>query len=229
MKHIRLHGWRLALVLASLLGISERAQAAVSTFNTSDEGWKVVSFNNLANNNYTIIGTYNPTYSVTGGNPGGFIFSTDPDGGDFTFSAPAVFLGDQSSAFGKSLKYDIAHSGAVDYQTSDVILTGGGLRLLWQNTPPLTLTAPWTTVTVPFSPSAQWHVGTSTGAAATASDFQTTLASLTGLYIRGEYSFGSETASLDNVVTPEPGSIFLGGAAMWLAGLCRRPRKAIRA
>jgi hypothetical protein len=51
--------------------------------------------------------------------------------------------------------------------------------------------------------------------AATTADFQAVLADVTGLYIRGEYAYGPDDTSLDNVVlagvgaVPEPSPLVL--------------------
>src|SRR5262249_16671505 len=70
----------------------------ISGFNTGDEGWQVVSFENLTTDNFSIMATSTPTFNPTGGNPGGYISTTDQDDGDLTFSAPAKFLGNVSGA-----------------------------------------------------------------------------------------------------------------------------------
>ena len=91
----------------------------VSNFNTGAEGWQVVSFENLTTDNFSILATHAPTFNVAGGNPGGYISTTDQDSGDFVFSAPAKFLGNVAGATG--LSYDLIYPvGAINYQpTSD--------------------------------------------------------------------------------------------------------------
>jgi hypothetical protein len=198
-----------------LVAMSGPATAdVVSNFNSSDEGWTIVSFGDLSTNDYSIVGTYTPNYIASGGNPGGYIQTTDPDGGDFTFSAPTSFLGNQSAATG--LSYDLLYLDTVNYQTTDVMLVGNGERLLYHTIPPFVPGTSWLTNSLSFSPSASWTVGTTTGAAATTGDFQNVLSDLTGIYIRGEYAFGPDNTGLDNVVliggssaVPEPGSLTL--------------------
>ncbi len=169
-----------------------------STFNSNDEGWQIVSFADLSTNDYSIIGVYTPTYNSSGGDPGGYISTTDPDNGDFTFSAPSFLLGNQSDATG--LTYDLTHpQGAINYQTTDVMLVGDGMRLLWESNPPIVPGTGWTAVSVNFAPSASWHLNTTDGALATPANFQDVLGDLTGLYIRGEYTVGPELAGLDNI------------------------------
>lgn len=176
--------------------------AAGSPFAADADGWSLVSFTNLSTHTYTVAGTYPATFNATGGYPGGYITSNDPDGGDFTFSAPAAYLGNRTRSIGATLTYDLIHPvGGLDYQAADVILVGNGVRLVWQGHPALApAAASWTRVSVPLTPSAQWHVSTTDGALATTTDFQTVFGNLTGLYLRGEYSNGAETTGLDNVV-----------------------------
>jgi hypothetical protein len=171
----------------------------VSDFSTGDEGWHVVSFENLTTDNFSIIATYNPTFNLAGGNPGGYISTTDQDDGDFTFSAPVKFLGNVSGATG--LSYDLNYPfGAVNYQPTDVILMGNGETLLWKSNPDIVPGPSWTSVNLDFFPSIEWHVGTSNGALATGPDFSNVLGNLSGLFIRGEYTTGLvEAPGLDNV------------------------------
>jgi len=188
----------------------------VSNFSSGIQGWKVVSFTNLTTSDLSIKATYTPTFNAAGGNPGGFISTTDQDDGDLTFSAPAKFLGNVSAATG--LSYDLIYpAGSINYQPTDLILIGNGETLLWKASPDIVPGPSWTSVSVGFVPSSGWHVGTSGGALATASDFANVLGDLTGLFIRGEFTTGLvESPGLDNVrlvgvaaPVPEPGSLVL--------------------
>jgi hypothetical protein len=194
----------------------------ISDFSTGNEGWQVVSFANLTTDNFSIIATYVPTFHVAGGNPGGYISTTDQDDGDLTFAAPAKFLGNVSGATG--IGYDLIYPvGVINYQPTDVILMGNGETLLWKRNPDIVPGPAWMSVNLDFVPSPEWHVGTSNGALAKAVDFATVLGNLSGLFIRGEYTTGLiETPGLDNVrlagvsaVVPEPSTL----AMMALAGV----------
>ena len=176
-------------ICAFTLQLASARGDIVSDFSTGDEGWKVVSFENLTTDNFAIAATYNPTYNRAGGNPGGYISTIDRDNGDLTFSAPGKFLGDESGATG--LRYDLIYPvGTINYQPTDVILMGNGETLLWKSNPDIEPGPTWMTVNLDFVPSTGWHVGTSNGALATAADFGTVLGNLTGLFIRGEYTPG---------------------------------------
>ena len=218
------------VIAAGIIFFSAAGKADVlSTFEAGDEGWSVVSFNDLSSSNYTVVGTYPVTYSATGGNPGGYISSQDPDGGDFTFSAPAAFLGNKLVAIGTTFSYDLNYLDIVNYQTTDVMFVGAnGERLLWESSPALVPTPTFTTVAFAIAPSSQWLVNTTSGAQATAADFQAVFSNLAGLYIRGEYAAGSDNTGIDNVrLVPEPGTwAFVGTslAGLGLVAVRRRSR-----
>jgi hypothetical protein len=205
----------------------------VSDFSTGDEGWKVVSFENLTTDNFSIMATYTPASHLTGGNPGGYISTTDQDNGDLTFSAPGKFLGNVSGATG--LSYDLIYPvGAINYQPTDVILMGNGETLLWKSSPDIVPGPTWMSVNLDFVPSTEWHVGTSNGALATAADFGNVLGNLSGLFIRGEYTTGLiETPGLDNVrltgvsaAVPEPTTLMLSAIAIVAVLVFQRRRHA---
>jgi hypothetical protein len=221
----------LAIGVLTLNLTSTRADI-VSRFSTGDEGWQIVSFENLTTDNFSVLATYTPTFNPTGGNPGGFISTTDQDNGDFTFSAPAKFLGNVSGATG--LSYDLIYPvGAINYQPTDVILMGNGETLLWKSNPDIVPTPSWMTVNVDFVPSTEWRVGTSNGALATLGDFGNVLSNLSGLFIRGEYTTGLiETPGLDNAAligvsaaVPEPSTLVMMAIAAVTIVSLRRSRE----
>ncbi|WP_445371779.1 laminin B domain-containing protein [Methylomonas sp. HW2-6] len=199
--------------------ILQPAQASVtSSFDVDSESWQIVSFADFSQNDYRIVGQYQPSFMTGGGNPGNYLAANDPDAGDFTFSAPGAFLGAQSAATG--LSYDLTYrNGDVNWQTTDVMLVGNGLRLLWKRNPDIVPNSGWTHIGLSFTPSSEWRLGTSTGGFASENDFRNVLSNLSGLYIHGEFTNGIvETAGLDNVVlqtVPLPGAFWLFG---W--GLC---------
>ena len=228
------HGRNALLALVGALAVLSGPARAdfVSTFDSNSEGWSVVSFVNLTTNDFTVLSTTNPIFNPSGGNPGGFISTTDPDNGDFTFSAPASFLGKDSTATG--ISYDLSYPrGAIDYQTTDLMLVGNGLRLLFKSNPDIVPGPSFMPITIGFRASSSWHVGTNNGPLATAADFQSVLGELTGIFIRGEYSTGLvEAPGLDNVrlmgvnAVPEPSSLFLCASVLVPAFVlaCRRRR-----
>ncbi len=211
----------IAFIGCLLLPFSSRS--ATSSFDAGDEGWSIVSFSDLYDNDYSVVGTYTPTFAPAGGDPGGFISTIDPDGGDFTFSAPGAYLGDQSGKIGGTFSYALRHTGSIDFQTTDVLIAGNGLRLVWQSQPPLTPSAAWSTVSLVVAPSPEWHFESNDGALASLTDFQDVMGNVTGVYIRGEFTNGQETAGLDNVyLVPEPSTASLLLAALLLFALLGR-------
>lgn len=203
----------------------------ISSFDSNSENWQVVSFTNLTTSDLSVSATYTPTFNAAGGNPGGYISTTDQDNGDLTFAAPTKFLGDVSSATG--LSYDLIYPGVgVNYQPTDVILMGNGETLLWKANPDIVPGSAWSTTHVNFIASTEWRVGTSSGAFADASDFANVLGNLTGLYIRGEFTTGLvENPGLDNVElsgvspVPEPSTLALTGLATLSLVMFRRYRR----
>jgi hypothetical protein len=219
-------------ILATALDLPPARGDTVSDFSTGDEGWKVVSFENLTADNFAILATYNPAFNLSGGNPGGYISTSDQDDGDLTFSAPAKFLGNVSSATG--LNFDLIYPvGTINYQPTDVILMGNGETLLWKSSPDIVPGPSWMSVDLEFVPSAEWHVGASNGAPATAADFGNVLGNLSGLFIRGEYTTGLiETPGLDNVrlagvsaAVPEPSTRTTTAIAGVMVAMFRRSRR----
>ena len=150
-----------------------------STFDTDSEGWSVADWNSTAS---SIVGTYPVTYNASGGNPGGYISSTDPSGNDFRFAAPMKFLGDQTAAYGGSLQLDMFDQSQPTVSSYLVTLTGAGLRLYspYVNPPNTTFTS----YTVPLTPSGWLLNDLGSGVQPTVTQMQTVLGSLDGLYIR---------------------------------------------
>jgi hypothetical protein len=219
----------LALTLCATFFIwaATASAAAVSTFDANAENWSVVSFTNPNAGDFSVLGTTAPTFNATGGNPGGFISTVDPDNGDFMFSAPSKFLGNQSGT--GTLSYDLTHPvGNIDYKPVDIMFTSSTTRLLWISNPTLTPATGFTHVAIGLAPSSNWHLGTTAGPTPTAADFQTTLSNLTGLFISGEYTVGQdEVAGLDNVQlsVPEPATMTLAVIGFVALAAMTRSRK----
>jgi hypothetical protein len=226
-RFVRFSTFALTLCAAFFNWAATASAAAISTFDTDAENWSVVSFTNPNAGDFSVLGTTAPTYHATGGNPGGFISTLDPDNGDFMFGAPSLFLGNQSGA--ALLSYDLSYPvGNLDYKPVDIMLTNGATRLLWLSNPTPALGPGFTHIAVGLAPSANWHLGSNSGATPTAGDFQTVLANLSGLFISGEYTAGLiETPGLDNVQlsVPEPASMILAVVGLVALTIMARNRK----
>ncbi|WP_415880851.1 laminin B domain-containing protein [Methylomonas sp. TEB] len=134
-------------------------------------------------------------------------------------------MGSQLGATG--LSYDLTYrDGAVNWQTTDVMLVGNGQRLLWKRDPNIVPDSSWTHISLTLAPSAEWRLGSTGGVFASQSDFQNVLSNLSGLYIHGEFTNGIiETAGLDNVVlqtVPLPGAFWLFGVGVAGFWSCNR-------
>lgn len=172
------------------------AHAVTSTFDLDAEGWTAQG---------DVAGAIN--WTPTGGNPGGHVNIDDnTTGGTTYFVAPATFLGDKSAALGTNLTFDLmqVYSGsASQFNDADVILEGGGLTLVY-DTSINPANGSWTSYSVPLT-AGDWQLNGLGGLAATTQQLETTLSSLSALWIRAEYRSGADVGHLDNVtLVPEP-------------------------
>ena len=205
----------LTLALTSLL-LSASAQAVTSTFDHDTEGWTAVG------------DSQGPlTWSGSGGQPGGRVAIDDRMlGGINYFLAPDAFLGDQSSAFGALLSFDLmqAYSGrANQLNHPDVILQGAGLTLVY-DTAVNPANGSWSSYAVPLK-AGGWRLNSLTGALASDAQVHSVLSGLTALKIRAEFQSGNDIGYLDNVsMVPEPTStaLFTVGFLAMLGWLQRR-------
>ncbi len=188
---------RSLMFVLSLVPLAALADPS-STFDNGAEGWSVVDLN--------------PPYDSTGTpysavHESGYIRFTDPSSQSFFFEAPSAFLGNLSSYFGGTLRYSqrLTPTTPEWRDDPDVVLVGGGLTLVFQNA--ANPGADWTDYAVSLT-APGWHVGSLSGAAASAAQLQGVLGAVDHLRIRGEYISGVvETTALDNVsisAVPEP-------------------------
>lgn len=223
-------GW-FAGVLFCVAAVGSHAMV-ISTFDTDAEGWTV-----------NLDGT-NLTWHASGGNPGGFISADDkPIGVTWYFVAPAKFLGDQSSAFGFYLCFDLKDhgTGLVQDIPADVVLISPTLVIFVDHlpapntdpTPPPGSSTPFTHYMVKLDASGGWKkivnpIGPIVAPASNA-EILAVLSNLTSFQIKGEFRRDLDSGSLDNVVLgciPEPSSgllVLLAGAGM--VGVLRRTRR----
>lgn len=173
-----------------------------SDFAKSSEGWAALG------------DTATPVeWIASGGNPGGHIRVVDSvSGGVIYFKAPAKFLGNRASAYGRTLSFDLKQEitgGVNQFDDVDVYLSGGGITIAYNtaSNPPFNA---WGSFTVPIA-AGGWTLNSLTGATATEAQIRTVLGSLTDLRIRAEYQTGGDTGYLDTVVLALGGSADLDG------------------
>ena len=167
-----------------------------STFDSDADGWQTISLASLTSISY---GPVTSEFISSGGNPGGQIHITDPDGNTFYFQAPARYLGDQTAAYGQVFSFDLRHSGSGTTFDGwgDVILEGASTRLVANFSGQAN--SPWRRYQIQLSEAGAWKSGDLSGPTPTADQFLSVLRNLVAVRIRGEFISGSDEAWLDNV------------------------------
>lgn len=196
----------LLVVILMLACISLHGQIT-STFNSNAEGWTTPN---------DADGTI--TYAAAGGNPGGLVSGSPfvlvlgattlyvP----FDFVAPGTYLGNRSSYYNGTLRYDIQQSttGAPNQYAEVTIANSLGITLYYfPATPNQPAAAPaWTTFSVTLNNAlGYWKTTNSaTGSAATEAQVLNVLTDLSSLQIRGLYRDANTTNRLDNVSMRPP-------------------------
>ena len=184
-----------SLSLAIATGKAQGGALAISVFEIDSEGWSIAGD-----------GT-GPTFQAAGGNPGGHITTVDQAlGVTWYWNAPVKFLGDQTSAYGGMLSFDLFQSSTSSpFNAADVILIGNSSQQVSHDfgdssTHPGT---DWTPYQLVLNETT-FSTDTST--------LQGILGDLEALRIRGEYRSGADSGGLDNVVLeniPEPSALWL--------------------
>ncbi len=205
-------------VFLGVVSVTVGGEVVVSTFDSGNENWTVVT---------TLNNSANTTWESSGGNHGGYASGQDIDNGAWSFSAPEKFLGPVSAAYGHTLSFDIAQLDPNPGSTGWVGLSGGGLveyGLVHPfDGPDVALT--WYNHVITLDDSGEWYKivdpDIPTTAPATAAEILSVLQDLDALIISGEFADGIDTdiAGLDNVIlVPEPvtiGLLMLGGLGMF--------------
>jgi laminin B (domain IV) len=171
-------------------GYADIQAKPISRFNHNTEKW-------------TVTGdpvSQTPQYFKKGGNPTGFIRTTDAaTGGIMYWKAPAKFLGNQGAAYGGTLRFDLRETAAGNpFDAADVILKGGGLRLTYDAAKDPE--GHWTRFKVPLSETGWLN----RGQPATQANMLAVLAALGTMLIRAEYTSHDDSNDLDNVTIKLP-------------------------
>jgi hypothetical protein len=195
-------------------------------------------------------------WQSSGGNPGGAVRSLDRPGSSgspsWFFQNTTTFNGDRSAAYNGTLTLDLRSNGSGTEKTNasfsgsayDVLIEGrsgpNAVYLAYIGLTPPTGDV-WTSYALALNESAaNWHFNTnffaapSTWSAPTQMQFQSVLADIRSIQIRGDYWIADETTWLDNVAlnaqvtaaVPEPSTLTLMGLGMiGMAVSARRNRK----
>ena len=216
---------RTRLLIPFLAAAASLSASVSSTFDNDSEGWTVSSTGGSEGMSSTYVAS------------GQYLQLSEVGAGPYAyFIAPDKFLGNQSSAFGNALRFDLQldylkTTSWADTNTGDVILKGNGLTLVY-NTPNNPNATTWTSYSVPLSVSstAVWRLNSTatTSTLATSAQLQSALSDLSALWIRGEFRSGPELSRIDNVtLIPEPATWagLLAAPALIFALLRRRAHR----
>jgi hypothetical protein len=172
---------------------------------------------------WTAQGDGSITHSSTGGNPGGFLRSSDPAAGSNTDAfAPAKFLGDWSAydngAGSVSADLTIITANGPHTEGVEFFISGpGGEASFRFPTSAGPSVGTWTTYTLPISQS-DWNI--------TSGNWTSLLSDVQVFRIDLEFISGTEVTGLDNVrlaAVPVPAAVWLfGSGLLGLGGISRR-------
>jgi hypothetical protein len=175
--------------------INVNAHVIASDFSIDNDGWMVVGD----------VGSSN--YDAVNGNPAGSFHYVDAVlGDDVYYLAPLKFLGNKSDFYHGTLSYDVFTTGNVNYDGPDVAMTGADGTILILDFPTIAKNV-WTHHVATLDTSANWRVGTASGAVASDSQIQTVLSNLVELKIIGEFVNGPESGNIDNVILDAPAAL----------------------
>jgi hypothetical protein len=222
------------LALAAILVTPPAVGAVVlaeSTFDnpaTTNEGWRVGTL-------FSASAVDLPFWLFDASTSNGWI---EADGLTewLAFAAPAAFLGDQSSAYGGSLTFDLRLGFMDPGDRPLVVLSDGTTELQFRSVaPPLFV---FTAFDVPLLAAAGWQLSDGTGApgaAATEAQLQEVLSGLTRLRILIDWHAsdgGDDITDLDNVsliagptAVPAPATLTLAILGAGVAALLARRRR----
>ena len=188
--------------------------SSLHTFDATNEDWQVVSY--PFRSHVAAPGLSSLPFDGAFGNPAGSVRVGDVQA-ETGIAAPADHLGDQSSVYGDTLRYDILIRFSDNVAYPAVVLNGG-TKSLYYDTPSPALDV-WESRAVPLS-EAGWKVS-GTFAVATQSDFLDVLSNLVGIYIYTEWHTGDDDTSVDNISLPVGGPTGVGTPAA--RGVLLRP------
>jgi hypothetical protein len=182
------------LFLIAMAGYPAVAQTQIGAvlvrheFTDSAQGWHVAGDT----------GTVEPTFTASGGDPGGCITGVDEAIGEtWYFRAPMSVLRQLPAAVDGTISYSLKQSGSqVSLIDDDVVIVGAAGRLSYRF--PTAPGTDWTNFSVRLRESEGWTWNWNRRA--TQAQINSVLAAPAFLDIRGEYVTGADEGSLDNFV-----------------------------
>ena len=209
------------------------AATITSTFDSGNQGWTQHETRQVTLELVTVLPV---NYSANGGNPGGYIWDTDPSAQGWGFGAPGAYLGNKTSFIGGEISFDFSTTTTA---TATALLWLRSTSILLIYSPPASnVTTSFTHYSAQLGPGPGWDAtalaadGTATGSffAPTQANFASAMGNLTEVMVRGDWVDGNETPRLDNftmMAVPEPSGLLLfcaPVAGLWM--MRRRMRKA---
>ena len=180
--------------------------AASFSFTSDNQGWVVVDY--PFHSHVAAPSTQSLPFDSENGLPAGSVRVGDVFN-ETGIAAPSTILGNQSAAYGDTLKYDILvrFSDLADYPA--VVLNAGTYSLYYDTpSPPI---GSWQSRAIALTETGWKH--SNTNVAATEAEFRGALAELAGLYLYTEWFTGPDDTNIDNVRWPggttgvDPGAI----------------------
>jgi hypothetical protein len=203
------------LLLAPLLSVPAFG-SSFHSFDSSNDGWQIVSY--PFRSHVAAPGTSALPFDGAFGNPAGSVRAGDvqPETG---IMAPADHLGNQTSIYGDTLRYDILIRFSDNVTYPAVVLNGGTMSLYYDTPSPVV--GVWESRKGPLS-EAGWKVS-GTFAVATQTDFMNVLSNLTGVYIYTEWHTGADDTNVDNISLPIGGPTGVAGDTPSARAVLMRP------
>jgi laminin B (domain IV) len=181
----------------------------VSTFDAGVEGWMTGDMNSPVSPGPNFL---TPTFNPTGGNPGGFISTTDTFG-VVAFFAPSAYIGNLSSSYGRTFSFDLFDTANDGVSYAALVLYGNGTSIEAHGPIPSTSFTPFsfTLTEASFHPYGGGGLGSSV--AVTQAQFLAVLTNVTAVAILADWFTGSDNTGLDNVTLGTPISAVPGPLA----------------
>ena len=194
--------WVVTAASPLVLNADEGRADEVSEFDTSKEGWVAVDypFRSHKPNADTSADAFALDRNIGQSPPSLRVGWDSPETGwdpyaETGVAAPARYLGDNSSSYGRALRYSI-FIRFTDGKTYPAVVLNGGEFSLYFDAPSPALHK-WESRTVVLTEVGWKRSGTHTDA--TKAEFQAALANLQGLYIYTEWAEGRDDTNIDNV------------------------------